>query len=92
MAKRAGARIVVGSHSSVPHAARGWVVSARNWNCWSRVGLTPMEAIIAGTMENARFFRIADRVGSIEVGKLADLVLVQGDPLKDISAMRRLGA
>ena len=53
-------------------------------------GLTPMEAIIAATMENARFFRIDDRLGSIERGKLADLVLVDGDPLRDISVMRRI--
>jgi len=53
-------------------------------------GLTPMEAIVAGTMENARYFRIYDRLGSIEVGKLADLILVEGDPLKDISNMRRI--
>jgi imidazolonepropionase-like amidohydrolase len=53
-------------------------------------GLTPMEAIVAGTLQNARFFRIEDRLGSIEAGKLADLVLVEGDPLHDISAMRNV--
>ena len=49
-----------------------------------------MEAIVAGTMENARYFRIEDRLGSVETGKLADLILVEGDPLKDISNMRRI--
>jgi imidazolonepropionase-like amidohydrolase len=53
-------------------------------------GLTPMETIVAGTLENARYFRIEDRLGSIEPGKLADLILVEGDPLKDISNMRRI--
>jgi imidazolonepropionase-like amidohydrolase len=52
--------------------------------------MTPMEAIVAATTENARFFRIADRLGSVEAGKLADLVLVEGDPLKDFGAMRRV--
>ncbi len=47
-------------------------------------GLSPMEAIVAGTMENARFFHIAERLGSIEPGKIADLVLVKGNPLDDI--------
>jgi imidazolonepropionase-like amidohydrolase len=89
MAKRAGGRIVTGSHSSVPHADRGWAYQ-RELELLVAAGLTPMEALVAGTMENARFFRIADRLGSIEAGKLADLVLIDGDPLKDIAAMRRV--
>ena len=88
-ARRAGARLVVGSHSSVPHAERGWAYQ-RELELLVDSGLTPMDAIVAGTMENARFFRIDDRLGSVEVGKLADLVLVEGDPLKDIRAMRRV--
>jgi imidazolonepropionase-like amidohydrolase len=53
-------------------------------------GLTPMDAIVAATMENARFFRVAERLGSVEPGKLADLLLIDGDPLKDIKAMRQV--
>lgn len=88
-ARRAGGRVVVGSHSAVPHAERGWAYQ-RELELLVESGLTPMQAIVAGTMENARFFRIAERLGSIEAGKLADLVLVEGDPLKDISTMRRV--
>ena len=51
-------------------------------------GLSPMEVLVAGTLENARYFRADDRLGSVEPGKLADLVLVEGDPLADIRAMR----
>ena len=53
-------------------------------------GLTPMDAIVAATTQQARFFRIAERLGSIETGKLADLILVEGDPRQDIRAMRRV--
>ena len=49
-----------------------------------------MQAIVAGTMENARYFHIADRLGSVEPGKLADLVIVEGDPSRNISDMRRI--
>jgi imidazolonepropionase-like amidohydrolase len=49
-----------------------------------------MQALVAGTMENARYFHIADRLGSVETGKIADLVLVDGDPSKDISRMRHI--
>jgi len=89
MVKRAGGRVVVGSHSSVPHAERGWAYQ-RELDLLVASGLSPMEALVAGTMENARFFRIADRLGSIEAGKLADLILIDGDPLKDLAALRRI--
>jgi imidazolonepropionase-like amidohydrolase len=89
LAKKAGAKVVVGSHSDVPHAKRGWAYQ-RELELLVESGLTPMEAIVAGTMENARYFHIQERLGSVEAGKLADLVLVDGDPLKDISDMRRV--
>jgi len=89
LARRAGAHVVVGSHSSVPHAERGWAYQ-RELELLVESGLSAMEALVAGTMENARFFRVTDRLGSVEAGKLADLVLIEGDPLKDISAMRRV--
>jgi imidazolonepropionase-like amidohydrolase len=85
----AGAKVVVGSHSDVPHAKRGWAYQ-RELELLVESGLTPMQAIVAGTAENARFFRIADRLGTIEVGKLADLVMVEGDPTTNISDMRRV--
>ena len=84
---RAGAHVVVGSHSDVPHAKRGWAYQ-RELELLVESGLTPMQAIVAGTLENAKFFHASDRLGSIESGKLADLVLVEGDPLKNISDMR----
>ena len=89
LANKAGAKIVVGSHSDVPHAKRGWAYQ-RELELLVDSGLTPMQAIVAGTLENARYFHAADRLGSIEAGKLADLVLVEGDPSKDISKMRRI--
>ncbi len=89
LAKKAGARIVAGSHSSVPHAARGWAYQ-RELELLVESGLTPLEAIVAATSEQARFFRVAERLGSIEVGKLADLLLIEGDPSRDITAMRRI--
>ena len=89
MANKAGAKVVVGSHSDVPHSKRGWAYQ-RELELLVESGLTPMQALVAGTLENARYFRIDDRLGSIEQGKQADLILVEGDPLKDISKMRRI--
>jgi len=82
----AGATIVVGSHTSVPHAEPGWAYQ-REMELLVEAGLSPLRAITAGTYNNARFFRIEDRLGSIERGKVADLVLVEGNPAEDIRAM-----
>jgi hypothetical protein len=47
-------------------------------------GLTPMQAIMAGTRNPAEGFRTLDRVGTVEKGKFADLVILNADPLQDI--------
>ena len=88
-AKRGGVRIVVGSHSYVPYAEPGFAYF-REMELLQEAGLSNMEVIEAATMENAWFFRIEERLGSIEEGKIADLLLVEGDPLKDIQAMRNV--
>lgn len=85
-ANKAGAPVVVGSHTWVPYADYGWAYQ-REMELLAASGLTNAEVIQAATMENARFLRIEDRLGSIEAGKQADLVLVSGNPLEDIKAM-----
>jgi len=47
----------------------------------------PMQAIVSATSTNALLFRLEDRIGTLEEGKDADLVLVQGDPLSDIGLL-----
>jgi len=89
MCHRAGVPIVVGSHSEVPKAERGWAYH-REMELLVECGLTPMEVIGAATRNNAAFFRVSDRLGTIEPDKQADLVLIDGDPLKDIKSMRRV--
>jgi imidazolonepropionase-like amidohydrolase len=89
MCHRAGVPIVVGSHSEVPKAERGWAYH-RELELLAECGLTPMEVIGAATRNNAAFFRVSDRLGTIEPDKQADLVLIDGDPLKDIKSMRRV--
>jgi imidazolonepropionase-like amidohydrolase len=46
-------------------------------------GMKPMEAIKAATISAAELLGMKDQVGSVEVGKFADIVAVDGDPLKD---------
>jgi imidazolonepropionase-like amidohydrolase len=55
-------------------------------------GLSPAEALRTATLDAARALGYASELGSIEAGKLADLVVLDGDPLEDIGALRRIRA
>jgi len=55
-----------------------------------KAGLTPMEALQAATRNPARFFGLLDTLGTIEIGKIADLVLLDGNPLQDITNPQRI--
>jgi imidazolonepropionase-like amidohydrolase len=52
-------------------------------------GLPPMLALVAATSNAAKLLRLDGEIGSVEKGKVADLILVDGDPLRDIGVMRR---
>lgn len=50
-------------------------------------GLTPIEAIRSGTVRGAQLLGLSDEIGTVEVGKRADLLVVRGDPLADLDAL-----
>lgn len=54
----------------------------------NKVGLSPMETIVCATKNNAEILDLADEIGTLESGKQADLIVVKGDPLKDITVLR----
>lgn len=51
------------------------------------MGISPAEAIIAGTRTNAEIIQKDDQIGTLEVGKLADLIVVEGNPLENIDLL-----
>lgn len=82
-----GARLVMGGHSTVPFAERGeapW----RELELLVESGLSPLEAITAATGTAAAFLYRSDELGTLRPGLRADLVIVRGDPSRDISAIR----
>jgi imidazolonepropionase-like amidohydrolase len=57
-----------------------------------KAGLTPLAALQAATINPARFFAATDSMGAIAVGKVADIVLLEADPLRDISNTTKVRA
>lgn len=80
---RAGLTIVAGTDQAVPgHSLK------RELEIYVEAGFTPMEAIQAATIVPARVMKRDKEVGTIESGKFADMILVDGNPLENISNLR----
>lgn len=87
LAVAAGTPIALGTDAGVfPHGTNAHEFTLLvEWG-----GMTPMQAIVAGTMNAAKLFGWQQQVGSLTVGKWADIVAVPGDPLRDIKVMERV--
>jgi len=82
---RAGVPIVAGTDVGVPgHTLH------RELELYVRAGLTPLEAIQAATITPARVMKLEKEVGTIEPGKRADLIILDADPLDNISNIRKV--
>jgi imidazolonepropionase-like amidohydrolase len=57
---------------------------------WVRDGATPWQTLVAATRHGAEICGVGDELGTVEVGKLADLIVVGANPLEDIANVRRL--
>jgi imidazolonepropionase-like amidohydrolase len=82
---RMGVKIALGTDSAVtPHG-----LNAREFYLLVQGGMTPAQALRAGTREGATLLGLDRRIGTIEAGKDADIVAVAGDPVADITATQR---
>jgi imidazolonepropionase-like amidohydrolase len=83
---RAGVKVTVGSD----FGGYDPLINAREFASLVEAGMTPMQAIQAGTRVAAELLEWEDRVGTVEAGKLADIIAVSGDPLEDLSELERV--
>jgi imidazolonepropionase-like amidohydrolase len=85
MAREAGVHIAMGTDAGTPFNTHG-----HNLGELERLverGFTPMEALEAGTRIASEVLGLENQIGTIEVGKLADLVVVQGNPMDDVGVL-----
>jgi imidazolonepropionase-like amidohydrolase len=88
---RAGVRVMAGTDAPLRNSPPGFGLHEEL--AWLvRAGLSPFDALRAATLEPARFLKLEDSVGTIAPGKLADLVLLDANPLADIGNTRRVSA
>jgi imidazolonepropionase-like amidohydrolase len=83
-----GGTLLVGTDQWVVPGAGG----PKEMEAMVAAGLTPMDVLKAATIDGARAIHRGDTIGSLEVGKRADFLLVDGKPDQNISAIRRLSA
>jgi imidazolonepropionase-like amidohydrolase len=83
---KSGVRVALGTDAGVyPHGQNGG-------EFWAMVnlGMSPVEALRAGTVNAAELMGLADRIGSVAPGKFADLVAVKGDPVSDVALLKNV--
>jgi imidazolonepropionase-like amidohydrolase len=83
------AKLPIGLATDAPVIPHGF--NAREFRTRVALGEKPMASLVSATRINAEIIHWQDRIGTVEVGKLADLVAVPGDPLNDITATERVG-
>ena len=85
-ALKVGVKIALGTDSAVsPHG-----LNAHEFVLMTQNGMAPAAALRAGTIVAANLLGVADRLGTLEAGKLADVVAVPGNPLDDITTMEHV--
>jgi imidazolonepropionase-like amidohydrolase len=86
MALDAGVKIALGTDAGVMRHG----TNAREFGLMVKYGMTPMQSIVAGTSSGATLLGVERDVGTIVVGKRADVVGVRGDPLQDITTLTQV--
>ncbi|MHB0885206.1 MAG: metal-dependent hydrolase family protein [Bacillota bacterium] len=82
----AGVKIAMGTDAATPFNFHGH--NALELQLMVEAGMTPAQALQAATRMGAELLGLVDKVGTVEAGKLADLILVDGDPLSDIKILQ----
>ena len=85
-ALQAGVAIAIGTDSGAPFVEHGQ--NAKELEIFVRYGMSEMQAIEAATRVAAQVLGMEDRLGTIETGKEADVIVVNGDPLADIRVLQ----
>jgi imidazolonepropionase-like amidohydrolase len=85
-----GVRIALGTDQFPYEPNDGTTATVREAQYYVEAGMTPLKALRSATIDTATMLGIQDRLGAVEVGKLADLIITDADPSRDIKALRSI--
>ena len=85
-AYKAGVKIAFGTDAGVYAHGKNWM----EFVYMTEAGMPPLEAIRCATVNASELIGVSDKIGTIEVGKFADIVAVEGDPVQDIRVMEQV--
>jgi imidazolonepropionase-like amidohydrolase len=88
--RRAGVGILAGSDFGAQEYSFAGFSLHDELKVFVQAGMTPLEALQTATLHPARYLGAPDAFGTVEPGKIADLVLLEGNPLEDISNTRKI--
>ncbi len=87
--QQAGGLLIAGTDSANAATLPGWSL---HWEMelFVEAGISPMEALQAATLNNAKVLHMEKELGTVQAGKYADLVILDGDPLEDIRNTQKI--
>ena len=88
--KNRGGRVIAGSDAGYFWTIAGFGL-IRNLELLQEAGFSPLEVVRSATLDSAKWLRIANDTGSVEIGKRADLIVVDGNPLENLKVLYGTG-
>ena len=90
MALAAGVTVGVGTDTGAFLMPHDTLTLLEDLKCFVKAGCSPMRALQAATRDGARVLGLDDQVGTLQAGKFADFVAVEGNPLQDLDGLRQI--